>query len=259
MLNNAISSIEDVTLGSAKNIQAKNIKSQLGEVALVSTEGAVKVDGLISSAFDVSISTQLNATTNGILTQGGVVAVETQTGAVNIRGDIRSEGGDVYVSGGAIVTTKNVLTNGGKIDLISRNRYLSIGFLRSDKIGATGVGGQVYLQAAETITIKGSVNIGGKAYSIYTGVSGKEWITIAHELKTPEAQRSIFSTDNTAAIGVKSNTKSAVLGDLAFRTETKNPITEALKLLIIEVFKALTEPSTTPSHVDEINPDRLFN
>lgn len=253
-MNGAISSMEDVTLGSAKFLQARNVTTQLGEVALVSTEGAVRVDGLIDSAFDVSISAKQNATTNRIFTQGGVVAVETQAGAVNIRSEVRSDGGDVYVSGGAKVATKNIITNGGTIDLISRNKTLTTGFLRSDRSGATGVGGRVYLQAGEEIIVNGSQNVGGTTYSIYTGVSDKEWITIAHELKTEEALRSIFSTDNTAAIGVKSGTKSEVLGQLAFTTETKNPIVEALKLFVIEIFEALTETSPTPSNVVEINP-----
>jgi probable HAF family extracellular repeat protein len=243
----AIVAVEDVTVGAALDITTKNITASLGAVDLVSTQASVTVNGGINSAFDVGISAQNNVTTNKILAYEGAVGIQAIQGGALIRGNINTFNQDVYVIAQNTTNVRNVISKGGDVYLVSRDGLLKTGYLRTDK--TKNIGGKVYLEAGNTISVDGSVSIGGKDYSIYTGVTEAGWISVATETKILEGNKTQFEGKDIAT--------AEIYGDLALLTEPREAPTIPNPLpIILEIIRGIIDESRTPNpqNANDINP-----
>ncbi|MEL7408054.1 MAG: hypothetical protein AAFN00_13990 [Cyanobacteria bacterium J06558_2] len=128
----AISSMEDVIFASASNVTiTQKIRTKLGKISLASTEGSVKVNTALSSGFGSQIYAKRNITTLGIRSSGNI-ALEAELGQVIVNGNVRSGGGDVYISGLSRVNLGNITSQGGNISLISDASSIKTGYIKTD-------------------------------------------------------------------------------------------------------------------------------
>lgn len=247
--NGAIASMEDVTLGAKENVVAQTINAQLGTVALVSTEGTVTTNGTISGGIEVVISAKQGVSAGQIF--GGTVAINSERGIVTLTGNVISGGGNVYLSASGNVISRNIISQGGAITVVSEQGAIAIGYLRSDGYGA---GGKIYLQAFGSIRVISPVTIGDIDYSIYTGINKKGWITIV-------PQSSVLKLKNKAKFVIgdaKVNGTLAQVSSPPIIPAKPLPTTKpgiGLGAVILEIFRRILDAGpTAPPHVDEINP-----
>ncbi|MEO1005980.1 MAG: hypothetical protein AAFW67_09045, partial [Cyanobacteria bacterium J06638_38] len=171
-----ISSVEDISLASAKDLTVnQRIKTELGTISVVSTEGSVKVNTALNSGFNTYVAAKRNVTTLGIRSLGDV-ALESEFGRVIANGNIRSGGGDIYLSGLSRVNVGNVISLGGNISVVSNGSSIKTGYIRTDSQDRQG---NVDLNALTNVKVAGVVNVDGTDYSIYAGEAGK--VNITHQ------------------------------------------------------------------------------
>jgi probable HAF family extracellular repeat protein len=254
----AIAAVDDITLGAVKNVVAQKIATSLGDVDLVSTEGVIATNSSISAAFDVILSASGYIKVGNIGSQGGLVALNSDEGTTTA-GLVTTNGGDAYFDSGDSINVKNIVSGGGNITAISQIGSLTTGYLQSN--GATaGTGGKIYLQAANQIKVVGAVTINNVAYSIYTGVNQAGWLGIAYETTIAlkeEEKKTNFKIGNPAALN---GTSADVFGDysvISFKQDTGVSLIDVFLIpvkIIQSIFDVINSPSTTPTHVDTINP-----
>ncbi|AFZ37027.1 extracellular repeat protein, HAF family [Stanieria cyanosphaera PCC 7437] len=250
--NGVISSMEDVTVASAQSLTINHeIKSEFGSIGLASTEGSVTMNMPIDNALGVNLAAKQSVSTKKISIYGGNITVEAEQGTATIGGLINSRGGNVYVLALGTINTKNIISRGGDVSLISKTDLVRTGYIRTD-IGSRG--GDVYLEAAKNIKVITAVDINATEYSIYVGSDGV--ISIAHHLSKSATKRAEFIIGSITGSGTLASVSSPVISPTPTTplpgggTVSPNPL-----LIYIEIFKRILDAGgTAPAHVAEINP-----
>ncbi|MEH2170649.1 MAG: hypothetical protein V7K41_29165 [Nostoc sp.] len=246
-----ISSVDNVTLGAAKNVFAQDITSAYGTVALVSSQNNVIASGEINSGSHVAIQANQKVTTGKISSEWGTVTLIAKQGTVTTQGDITTNNGDVYISSVGNVVSRNVISNGGAITIVSSSGGVRTGYLRSD---GNLTGGKIYVQADGLVRVTGSVSINDAKYSIYTGVNQEGWVNIAYESGTLKSNKSTnFSIGNSRTNGTAADIYGSYISE-----GDKSPITDfgaIILRLLYEIFEGNdNQPTKNPSHIADTNP-----
>lgn len=248
-----ISGAEDISLASAKDLTiAQKIKTELGTISLVSTEGSVKVNSSLNSGFNTYVAAKRNITTLGIRSYGNI-ALEAELGQISANGNVRSGGGDVYISGLSQVNVGNIVSSGGDVSVVSGESSITTGYVRTDSEDRDG---NINLAALTDVKVAGVVDIDGSKYSIYTGDEGT--VSIAYQqLKIASLSSNNFNIgdiSHSGALGL-------VAGQLVI---PKPPVVTPIPILggpsgrillwIETVRRGVNAGGTAPRHQSEINP-----
>lgn len=168
--NSTISSMEEVFIASARDLTiTQNITTKIGTICLGSSEGSVKVNTVLHSGLDVGILAKQNIRTIGIRTNQGNIVLEAAQGQATVNGNIKSRGGEIYVYGSGKVTTKNIISDGGDVSIISKANSIRTGYFKTDNANGDG---RVYLKARNNVKIAGVVDVDNSRYSFYGGELG---------------------------------------------------------------------------------------
>ena len=243
-----ISAAKDLSLASAQDLTiTKRIKTKLGTISLVSTEGSVKVNSVLNSGFNTYVAAKRNVATLGISGLGDV-ALESELGQVNVNGNVRSREGDIYISSLSKVNVGNIISSGGNVSVVSNGSSIKTGYIRTDSEEREG---NVSLDALTNVKVAGVVDIDGSDYSIYAGDEGI--ITVAHQ----QLRRS--TDDNNFIIGgINRSGALALVKPVPIPNPTPTPTgggSPVPILIWIETFRRILDAGgTAPRHISEINP-----
>ena len=248
-VNGTIVAGKDISIGAKKKVTTQSIKSKYGGVGLVSNRQSVIVRGEISSDSDLEILARRNIVTRKITSQGEIT-LESEQGKARIYGTMKTSGGDIYVSSVGDIATRTIVSRGGNITLVSSKGGMKTEFIRSNR-GKNG--GQVHLQAYDTIQIAGSRNINGTEYSIYTGIdNNEESIIINYQTGiTDKLQRLDFVVGDASTNGAKQGFK--FVPTYIYKFVSKK-LLFAAPVIGTVVTELVFPQSTAPRHQSEINP-----
>ncbi|MEM7592096.1 MAG: hypothetical protein AAF383_11365 [Cyanobacteria bacterium P01_A01_bin.83] len=244
-----ISSVEDITLASAKDLTVnQRITTELGTISVASTEGSVQVNTALNSGFNTYVAAKRNVTTLGIRSLGDV-ALESELGQVNANGNIRSGGGDIYISGLSRVNVGNVISLGGNVSVVSNASSIKTGYIRTDSEDRQG---NVSLNALTNVKVAGVVNIDGVDYSIYAGDEGT--VAITHQQLRRRSNDNDFVIGNIGRSGTLALASSSPIISYTFPIPLPVIIGTSIAGTLAIFAVIVNAGETAPAHQSEINP-----